>query len=51
MKGDLARAEQRLATLDKVCTFGCAEYTELKRSIARHKSGPVASGSASASTY
>lgn len=51
MKGDLARAEQRLATLDKVCTFGCAEYSELKRSIARHKAGTAVSGSGSGSTY
>lgn len=37
IKGDLAMAEQRLATLDKVCLLPCAEYTELKNSIARYK--------------
>ena len=37
MKGDLARAEQRLATLDKVCTFSCAEYRDLKKAVAQHK--------------
>jgi Flp pilus assembly protein TadD len=37
MKGDLARAEQRLATLDKVCTFSCAEYRDLKKAVAAHK--------------
>lgn len=46
-KGDVAKAEQRLATLDKVCTFSCAEYRELKESIAKYKANgnrPVASG-------
>lgn len=37
MKGDLAAAEQRLATLDKVCFFGCEQYTDLKQAIARYK--------------
>jgi tetratricopeptide (TPR) repeat protein len=36
--GDLPRAEQRLATLDKVCTFGCEEYSDLKAAVARYKS-------------
>ncbi len=35
--GDLPRAEQRLATLDKVCTLPCEEYTDLKKSVARFK--------------
>jgi Flp pilus assembly protein TadD len=37
MTGDLAKAEQRLATLDKVCTFGCEEFSELKKAIAQYK--------------
>lgn len=37
MKGDLARAEQRLAALDKACRFGCEEYTDLKKAIASYK--------------
>jgi len=37
MTGDLAKAEQRLATLDKLCTFGCEEYSELKTAIAQYK--------------
>ena len=37
MKGDLATAEQRLAVLDKACTFGCAEYTDLKKAIERYR--------------
>jgi len=45
--GDLARAEQRLATLDKLCTFGCEEYDDLKKAIARYK----ANGSKASSGY
>jgi len=37
MKGDLATAEKRLATLDKACRLGCDEYTDLKKAIARYK--------------
>src|SRR5438552_695301 len=37
--GDLAKAEQRLATLDKTCRFGCSEYCELKKAIAQVKAG------------
>lgn len=37
MKGDLATAQKRLATLDKACTFGCDEYTDLKKAIERYK--------------
>jgi len=44
MIGDLPRAEQRLATLDKVCTFGCEEYSDLKKAIAKYKAtGKVSS--------
>ena len=39
MKGDLPRAEQRLATLDKVCTFSCSEYRELRQAVADYKAG------------
>ena len=45
--GDLAKAEQRLATLDKECTFGCEEYSDLKKAIAQYK----ASGNKASSTY
>ena len=37
IKNDLATAEQRLATLDKVCNFGCAEYTDLKKAVQSYK--------------
>ena len=35
--GNLAMAEQRLATLDKACFLPCEEYTDLKRAVARYK--------------
>jgi len=43
--GDLARAEQRLAALDKACFFGCEEYSELKKAIAQYKGGSTTSSS------
>lgn len=43
--GDLARAEQRLAALDKACTFGCEEYSDLKKAIAQYKAGSGTSSS------
>jgi Flp pilus assembly protein TadD len=45
--GDLARAEQRLAALDKACRFGCAEYSDLKKAIAQYK----ANGGKASSSY
>lgn len=36
-KGDLATAEKRLATLDKVCMLPCEEYTDLKKAVANYK--------------
>jgi tetratricopeptide (TPR) repeat protein len=35
--GDLAKAEQRLAALDRACFFPCEEYTDLKQAVARYK--------------
>ena len=43
--GDLARAEQRLAALDKACFFPCAEYSDLKKAIAQYKAGSRTSSS------
>lgn len=37
MIGDLNRAEQRLAALDKACFLPCSEYTDLKNAIAKFK--------------
>ncbi|MCG8494234.1 MAG: tetratricopeptide repeat protein [Sneathiellales bacterium] len=35
--GNLAMAEKHLSRLDDICTFGCAEYTMLKRAVADYK--------------
>ena len=45
--GQLDKAEQRLAVLDKACRFGCSEYSDLKKAIAQYK----ANGSTSSSGY
>ena len=37
MVGNLAKAEEQLAVLDKLCTFSCSEYTKLKTRIAEYK--------------
>lgn len=37
MLGQLPRAEQRLAALDKACFMPCAEYTDLKKAVERYK--------------
>ncbi len=35
--GQLEKAEQRLAILDKACFFGCDEFDELKQAIAEYR--------------
>lgn len=37
MEGDVAKAGQRLAQLDKACLFGCEEYADLKRAVQQFK--------------
>ena len=37
MKGDLPLAELKLAVLDKICSFGCEEYTDLKQAVQRYQ--------------
>ena len=37
MTGNLPKAEERLATLDKVCFLPCEEHADLKKAIARYK--------------
>lgn len=37
MKGELPKAEQRLAALDAACGKSCSEYADLKRAIERYK--------------
>jgi tetratricopeptide (TPR) repeat protein len=41
--GQLSKAEERLAVLDKACFFGCEAYTELKQAINDYKSRQGAS--------
>ena len=38
MKNDLPGAEALLVRLDKACTFGCEEYTDLKQAVQKFKS-------------
>ena len=38
INNDLLGAEALLARLDKVCTFGCEEYSDLKGAIQKYKS-------------
>ena len=37
MTGNLAKAEEHLAKLDKLCFFPCREYSNLKAAIAKYK--------------
>ena len=37
--GDLEKAEEHLAALDRICFFGCDEYDELKELVEAYKSG------------
>ena len=37
MAGNLAKAKDHLAALDKLCFFGCDEYTLLKKAIAEYE--------------
>jgi Flp pilus assembly protein TadD len=38
LNNDLPGAETLLARLDKVCTFGCEEYSDLKGAVQKYKS-------------
>jgi tetratricopeptide (TPR) repeat protein len=37
MTGNLKKAEEHLSRLDEICTFGCPEYTMLKRAVSDYK--------------
>ena len=37
MAGNLAKAKEHLATLDRLCTFGCEEYADLKNAVAQYE--------------
>jgi tetratricopeptide (TPR) repeat protein len=38
MVGNLPKAKEHLAQLDKLCFFGCNEYSDLKKAISAHES-------------
>ncbi len=38
MLGDLAKAKQHLATLDKLCFLPCEEYSDLKKAVQAYES-------------
>lgn len=40
MVGNLPKAKEHLAALDKLCFFGCSEYNELKKAIAAYEAKP-----------
>jgi len=42
MVGNLDKAKEHLAQLDKICYFGCSEFNELKASIADYEARKVA---------
>ena len=37
MTNDLAKAKEHLSVLDRLCTFGCEEYTMLKNAVAEYQ--------------
>ncbi len=37
MAGNLAKAREHLAQLDRLCTFGCDEYSKLKKAVAAYE--------------
>ena len=37
MSGNVAKAKEHLAQLDRLCTFGCDEYTRLKKEVAAYE--------------
>ena len=42
MVGNVAKAKDELAALDKLCFFGCSEYTELKSAISQYETRAAA---------
>ena len=42
MVGNVAKAKEHLAQLDKLCFFGCSQYTDLKKAIAAYEQKPQA---------
>ena len=42
MVGNVAKAKEHLAQLDKICFFGCSQYSDLKKAIAAYEQKPQA---------
>ena len=42
MVGNVAKAKEHLAQLDKLCFFSCSQYTELKKAIADYETKQAA---------
>ena len=42
MVGNLPKAKEHLAQLDKLCFFGCSQYSDLKKAIAAYEQKPQA---------
>ena len=38
MVKDLAKAKEHLTALDRLCTFGCEEFSDLKKAVAQYES-------------
>ena len=41
MVGNVAKAKEHLSSLNKLCFFGCSEYSDLKKAIAEHEAKVV----------
>ena len=41
MVGNVAKAKEHLGTLDKLCFFGCAEFSDLKKAISEYEGKSV----------
>ena len=41
MAGNPAKAKEHLGQLDRLCTFGCEEYTKLKKALADYEQKQV----------
>jgi cytochrome c-type biogenesis protein CcmH/NrfG len=39
--GNVAKAKEHLAQLDKICFFGCSEFNDLKKAISAHEAKVV----------
>ena len=42
MVGNVAKAKEHLAQLDKICFFGCSQFSDLKKAIAAYEQKPQA---------